>query len=282
MKLATCPGLLFQCILGICSVSGATLRAATTLRKPSKVLYWTRNSTETALAAREALRADLHSDHNISGGDFEAYIKACDNSPDSDQAVKRIGMHESSYSKKRKDQQYYRDVWCTVRFLGEGARSIVDVGSSFPPFLLSADWIPEREITSKYFPGNERPCGKSTHCMLQDGISANIQDFYTWKPQKVYDIALAMQVVEHVSNPTRFMRKILKTGRMVVVTAPYRWEDNHMKFHKQHQITLEDMRKWAGKHELHFHISQDNAKGHYSQRLLMVFEGDVKDSELES
>jgi hypothetical protein len=262
MKLVVCHGLLLQCAFH--AVSAASMRAVTL-----------RNSTQAALAAREALRADLDS-QTTSGEDFEAFIQACDRSADSERAVDRIGLHESSYSKNRKDQQYYRDTWCAVRFLGEGARSIVDVGSSFPPFLMSTDWIPEREITSKYFPGNEKPCGAATTCTLQDGIQANIQDFYTWHPDKVYDVVIAMQVVEHVSNPTRFMRKLLKTGRTVVVTVPYKWDDHHMEFHKHHKIALEDMRQWAGKHELHFHVSQDTGKGQYSQRLLMVFQGEVE------
>lgn len=256
-------GFLLQCATHICVVNGAALRYATTLA----------NISETALAAREALRADLDS-QITSGGNFEAYMKACDQSQDSDKAINRIGM-TTHHKEKRKDHQYYRDTWCAIRFLGEGARSIVDVGSSFPPFLLSTDWIPEREITSKSFVANERPCGKSSHCMLQDGIQANIQDFYAWQPKKVYDIALAMQVVEHVANPARFMRKILKTGRTVVLTAPYRWEDNHSK-HKQHKISLEDMRKWASKHEEHLYVFQDDSKGHSSPRVLMVFKGDVE------
>lgn len=271
MNLVLHYGLLLQCTFCICF-------GAVALRQPPPDIHLAprdRNSTQAALAAREALRADLDS-QTTSGGDFEAYIQACDRSADSEKAINRIGMHEGSYSKKRKDHQYYRDTWCAIRFLGEGARSIVDVGSSFPPFLISTDWIPEREITSKYFPGNERPCGKSTHCLLQDGIQANIQDFYAWHPSKVYDVVVSMQVVEHVPNPTRFMRKILKTGRMVLVTVPYRWEDEHLKFHKQHMIAIEDVRKWAGKHELHFHVSQDTGKGEYAQRLLMVFKGDVQ------
>lgn len=260
MKKATFSSLLFQWALFVVSISGAALR--------------TKNSTSAALAAREALRADMDS-HTTSGGDFEAYLNSCDRSSESEEAINRIGLHESSYSNKRKDHQYYRDVWCALKFLGGGARSIVDVGSSVPPFLLSADWIPERELISKYFPGNERPCGISTHCLLQDGIQANIQDFMKWHEQKTYDIAIAMQVVEHVKNPTLFMRKLLKTGRLVVVTVPYRWDDNQMKFHKQHKISMQDVRKWAGKHEVHLHISQDRGGGQYSQRLLMVFEGDV-------
>lgn len=272
-----CHGLLMQSALCISSVSGAALRAVKATNEPSaaaRMLYYKRNSTEAALDAREALRADMDS-RTTSGGDFEAYIQACDRSPESEGAVNRIGLHESEYSKNRKDHQYYRDAWCALRFFGGGARSVVDVGSSVPPFLLSADWIPERELVSKYFPGGERPCGKSTHCMLQDGIEAHIQDFYQWKPQKTYDVAISMQVVEHVWNPSRFMHKLMKTGRTVVVTVPYRWEDDKMKFHKQHKITLDDMRKWAGKKELHFHVSQDQGGGKYSQRLLMVFKGDV-------
>jgi len=232
------------------------------------------NSTQAALAAREALRADLDS-QTTSGEDFDAFIQACDRSAESEKAVDRIGMHQSSSSKNRKDQQYYRDAWCAIRFFGEGARSIVDVGSSFPPFVMSTDWIPEKEITSKYFPGNERPCGTANQCVLQDGVQANIMDFYNWQPTKVYDVALSMQVIEHVSNPTRFMRKLLKTGRTVVVTVPYKWDDRHMQSHKHHKIALDDMRQWAGKHESHFWVSQDPGKGQYSQRLLMVFQGNV-------
>lgn len=262
-----CRSLLLQCAL----VSGVVrlvkpLNVSTTARL-------LRNSTQAALASREALRADMDSKPS---GDFETHIQACDRSPTSEKAVQRIGLHESASFKKKQDHQYYRDTWCALQFLGSGARTIVDVGSNVPPFLLSADWIPQREIVSKYFPGKERPCGMSTHCTLQDGIQASVQDFYEWQPKQTYDIALSMQVIEHVPNPTRFMRKLLKTGRKVVVTVPYRWdkEDKNHKV-KQHNIMLQDMRKWAGKHELHWHVSQDGAEGKYSQRLLMVFEGDL-------
>eukprot|EP00746_Dinoflagellata_sp_MGD_P073090 gnl/MRDRNA2_/MRDRNA2_29666_c0_seq1.p1 gnl/MRDRNA2_/MRDRNA2_29666_c0~~gnl/MRDRNA2_/MRDRNA2_29666_c0_seq1.p1 ORF type:complete len:285 (-),score=44.13 gnl/MRDRNA2_/MRDRNA2_29666_c0_seq1:31-885(-) len=215
--------------------------------------------------------------------EFRNYVHQCETGSDAWNAIWRMDMGNSTaYHNDRAHFVYMRSTYCALKYVGPNARNIVDVGSSWPPFLRAVDWVQdeERTIVSKYFPGDGgsdmRCSGGHKECTDErSGIHVVMRDFYEWKPPHSYDLVLCSQVLEHVPNPVSFMQKLLTTGQTVVVTVPYRWPDYDMHFHKQHNIFLKDVRRWAKKQEMFYYISEESDKGAYSRRLLAVFKGTV-------
>lgn len=213
--------------------------------------------------------------------EFRNHVRSCEKGIDAWNAIYRMDQGNSTaYHNDRAHFVYLRSTYCALKDLGPKAKNIVDVGSSWPPFLRTVDWVQdgERTIVSKYFPGDggsDMHCsGGHTECTdTRSGIHVVMQDFYEWKPPHSYDLVLCSQVLEHLPTPQTFMQKLLATGNLVVVTVPYRWPDYDMHFHKQHNIFLSDVRRWAKQKELFYYISQESDRGAYSRRLLAVFKG---------
>lgn len=213
---------------------------------------------------------------------FRNYINRCERSREAEAAVRETDQgNATAYSRKRSGFVYMRDTWCALRFLGAKPTSIVDVGSSWPPFLRSVNWMKgDRTIVSKYFPSGGGPVSackqgggkcKDPHSDIQ----VVMEDFYEWKPDKTYDVVLCSQVLEHVDDPKRFLRKLLATGRTVLASVPYHWKDYNLDFHKHHYLGLDDMRTWAGRDEIYSFVAEEDHGGSMSRRLLAVFQGTV-------
>jgi len=173
---------------------------------------------------------------------------------------------------KRLQLKYYRDTWCTLRFLSKvrtGLRkvSMMDVGSAWPPFLLSVDWASRREIVSKYFPSSVR--SRSDVYDSSGSIKVTVEDWMTYHGAKA-DVVLCSQVLEHVPNPRSFMQKLLRQGTWVVVSVPYRWKDYDAHYHLWHDVTLAQTEGWAGKHAKSYSIVRESDGG---KRLIAVFRG---------
>eukprot|EP00966_Prymnesium_polylepis_P030607 712445-Prymnesium_polylepis.1 len=69
------------------------------------------------------------------------------------------------------------------------------------------------------------------------------------------------QVIEHVSQPWPFVQKLLRTGAVVVLSVPYRWQPcEHVRcHHKQNAITREMITIWAGRRETPPHTAPRSA-----------------------
>merc|ERR1719169_6934 len=96
-------------------------------------------------------------------------------------------------------------------------------------------------------------------------------DFMHWKGSG-YDVVLCSQVLEHVPQPSSFLQKLLGTGKWVVVSVPYRWKDYGSKWHVWHDVTLKQVKGWAGSTSkpLSYRISREHDG---TKRLIVVFPG---------
>jgi len=223
---------------------------------------------------REHVESDVH----VGQISFTDYLSNCQDSMPAFKALARVDQQNSTnYQAEREKYRYFRSTWCALKFAGGRAKTIVDVGSAFPPFLRSVDWIPERLVVSPYFPGDENPCGTEDSCTTWPGIAINVADFYRWRGGHSYDIVLCSQVLEHVDDPSTFLRKLLQTGSHIVVSVPYLWKDYHLQFHKSHYVSIRDVRRWAGKHERAYSvISEPSASTGFSRRVILLFDGDTR------
>lgn len=220
---------------------------------------------------------DVDSALQVERSAFQRYLHSCQDSLEARRALARIDRGDaSSYHSERAEFRYMRSTWCALKFVGGDAKSILDVGSSFPPFLRSVDWVPEMSLVSPYFPGegSSNPCGERDHCKTWPDISVNVADFYRWGGRHQYDVVMCSQVLEHVDNPSSFLRKLLRTGKQIVVSVPYLWKDYHLHFHKSHHVSIRDVRRWAGKHERVYSVVSEPHGGGFARRVILVFDGD--------
>lgn len=73
------------------------------------------------------------------------------------------------------------------------------------------------------------------------------EDFLTWKCDKKYDLAVCMQVLEHLDTKSiqPFVEKLFKLSDHVVISVPYKWKKGFCKYHKQDPVTVEKLNRWT-------------------------------------
>jgi hypothetical protein len=139
-----------------------------------------------------------------------------------------------SYWERRQHLMYYKYVDVLVRVFGAHARSVIDVGSRDTRLLEEFDWIPERhalDISEPYQSRNVR------------GIKA---DFLTFSPAERYDLALCLQVLEHVPDPTGFAQHLFEVAENVLVSVPFMWDEG-AKSHIHDPVSREKLVAWTGR-----------------------------------
>jgi len=121
---------------------------------------------------------------------------------------------ELGYWGARKDMIYYQALYQFVCVIGREARSLIDVGSASAQYVGWFDWIPGRHILDFKIP--RKP----------PGIDCIECDFLAYAPQQQFDVALCLQVLEHVPDPAPFCARLKSIARRVIVSVPYKWLGN--------------------------------------------------------
>lgn len=141
----------------------------------------------------------------------------------------------SDYWKRRQKMMYYQYVLDIAGPLAAEARSLIDVGSHGTSMAEAFDWIPERVALDLREPYSSPAV---------TGIKA---DFFTFTPERRYDMALCLQVLEHVPDAKGFARKLLQIADRVLVSVPYLWPKNQVKFHCQDPVDEKKLADWFGR-----------------------------------
>jgi trans-aconitate methyltransferase len=92
-------------------------------------------------------------------------------------------------------------------------------------------------------------------------------DFYTWKPDRNYDVVLCLQVLEHLDNPKEFAQKLLQVGKTVIISVPYKWKEGSCKYHTQDPIDKEKLKGWVGREPDEQHVVTDKGL----ERIICVY-----------
>jgi len=67
-----------------------------------------------------------------------------------------------------------------------------------------------------------------------------------YEPEKTFDLLLCNQVIEHVENPAAFMKKMIETATISIISAPYDWPDcGEQCGHVTNNITPEMFAEWS-------------------------------------
>lgn len=140
----------------------------------------------------------------------------------------------SNYWEKRKGMAYYATAIGWI--LGAGpAQRIVDVGSANTPLVMHGLFRQRHTVNLSATPP-------------LDGVEQHVGSFLDVALPPC-DVVLCLQVLEHLSDAEvePFARKLLATGRRVLVSVPYQWPKGFCTFHKQDPVDEAKVAGWFGK-----------------------------------
>lgn len=162
------------------------------------------------------------------------------------------------YWNRRKDFLYYQVVRILAAGLSEGVGSVLDVGSHGSPYLDWFEDVPVRTSLDLVEP------------YRAEGITSIVSDYLVWQPDRRYDMVLCLQVLEHVPDARSFARKLLASGRIVIISVPYRWPAGQSRNHVQDPVTMKKIVGWFGRAPNHAQLVVEPSNG--KERLVCVFE----------
>ncbi len=168
-------------------------------------------------------------------------------------AVKRMLSIDDPWE-KRSRLNYYADVARLAREHEPSGRQVLEVGPGRSDMLQRLDWFERRVALDLRYAPHRR------------GIENVIVDFLAYRPDAFFDLVLCLEVLEHVEDPETFARKLLATGRTVIVSVPYRWPAGSCPTHKQDPVDETKLRLWTGREPLTTRIVADGA-----ERLIAVY-----------
>lgn len=139
----------------------------------------------------------------------------------------------SGYVQRRRTQIYYRYVFRLVRGIAPRAESILDVGSGKTSCLEEFDWIPTRETIDIRNP------------YVSESVEGVKADFLEHRVDRHYDLALCLQVLEHVPQVEKFTQKLFDVARSVLISVPYKWPKGSIKGHIHDPVDEAKLRSWT-------------------------------------
>ena len=162
----------------------------------------------------------------------------------------------TDYWGRRKHFRYYAEVARLARDHMPSGGSVLDVGAADTEVLGRLDWF-RRRVALDRRPARPRP-----------GVERVVADFMDYQPPGRFDLVLCLQVLEHLAQPEAFTRKLLLTGRHVIISVPYRWPAGLQPNHVQDPVDEAKLRGWAGRAPVETSVVLNGR-----DRLIAVFRG---------
>ena len=161
------------------------------------------------------------------------------------------------YWGERKTWNYYSKVLELAREFAPDAATVLEVGPRDTPFLEQFEWIPNKTAIDRYF----RPVVRG---------ATNLQgDFLKFEPPGLFDLVLCLQVLEHLESPQPFAQKLLATGKIIIISVPYKWRAGYCKWHVQDPVDDDKLLSWTNREWLSRVVVEDQGV----ERLIAVFSG---------
>lgn len=149
------------------------------------------------------------------------------------------------YWEQRRGFLYYREVVELARRHVPGGGAVLDVGARGTDVLGRLDWFERRVALDIH------PMPAST------GIKTVVGDFLAYEPPSGFDLALCLQVLEHLQHPGPFARKLLGAGRTAIVSVPYLWPGWVTNEHVQDPVDERMLARWTGAEPVEAAIVED-------------------------
>ncbi len=162
----------------------------------------------------------------------------------------------TDYWGQRKHFHYYAEVARLAREHVPAGGSALDVGAADTEVLGRLDWF-RRRVALDRRPARPRP-----------GVERVVSDFMDYQPPGRFDLVLCLQVLEHLEQPEAFTRRLLLTGRHVIISVPYRWPAGLNPAHVQDPVDEAKLHGWAGRAPVETSVVLNGR-----DRLIAVFRG---------
>ena len=94
-----------------------------------------------------------------------------------------------------------------------------------------------------------------------------------WQADRLFDIVTCLQVIEHIPRADLFAQKLLSTGKIVIVSVPYKWAADPVSSHNSHvhdPVDEDKMKSWFGREPNFEFICREAVLP--SRRLIQVYE----------
>lgn len=159
-----------------------------------------------------------------------------------------------AYWDARRHLSYYQEVVRLARrYVPEGGR-VIDVGAREVELLGKLSWFRSRlALDIRYV-------------MPRRGVETVTADFLDYEAEGPFDLVLCLQVLEHLPEPQHFARKLLRTGRTVIISVPYCWPAGEASAHLQDPVDETKLREWTGSDPIESLVVQDE-----KQRMIAVY-----------
>ncbi len=172
---------------------------------------------------------------------------------------------QPSYWEGRSDLLYYRCVEMFVAGFAPKGRSIIDIGSNQAPLLEQFTWFKKRvslDLRQPYRSENVK------------GVKA---DFLSFTPKQTFDLAMCLQVLEHVEDPSAFAQKLFAIARNVLISIPYLWPENTTRSHIHNVLDEKSLEQWTGRPATFSYIVQEPFSiSPTSRRIIAYYHGSSK------
>jgi SAM-dependent methyltransferase len=112
-----------------------------------------------------------------------------------------VAQKPPDYWSSRQNAFYYRNVLELLCGMARDAKSALDVGSRNTPILESCHWI------------KERVCVDISKPYSSKAVTGIKIDFFDYKPAKKFDVAICLQVLEHIDDAPAFARKLFDVAK---------------------------------------------------------------------
>jgi SAM-dependent methyltransferase len=161
-----------------------------------------------------------------------------------------------TYWDARAHYRYYHEVVRLARRHVPAGGRVIDIGAKEAGLLRQLSWFESRLALD------------TQYVMPRPGVETVIADFHDYEPDGVFDLVLCLQVIEHLPRPQPFARKLLRTGRTVIISVPYRWPAAAHESHLNDPVDEAKLRSWTGAEPIETSLVADG-----KQRLVAVYKG---------
>lgn len=169
-----------------------------------------------------------------------------------------------TYWQNRMDSIYLQYVYYIARVVAPNAKSIIDVGSKQCAYLEWFDWIPRKVSIDMQLPYKSSNVLGIKNDFLDDSLFGS-----------PYDIALCLQVLEHVEDAKKFAEKLLLMAPHLIISVPYKWDARWVETHIQDPVDEEKIKYWFDRSPNYQYIVKEPLSK--ARRIVCYFDRDNED-----
>ena len=162
------------------------------------------------------------------------------------------------YWDRRSELHYYQVVKSLVEKHSPG-NLIIDVGAWNTPVVTWGDF--KRRISVDLY----------SHPRNNPHVEEVVMDWLAYQCPQTVDVILCLQVLEHLSDAqvVPFAQKIVRSGRLAIISVPYMWKAGQCVHHRQDPVDLKKLEGWVG-YAASQHVIEERDK---DKRLIAIFQG---------